>query len=218
MSIREERKQQSRQAIMDAVLQLSSAGRAFSSISLREISRQIGLVPTAFYRHFQDMDALALDLVDQVALHIKGILHQLGQGYLYQPDAQTETALTLFFKSVDQRPQQWIFLISERWGGSAVLRQAIAREIDFLIEDLANDLQRVESVQHFQHAEDLHVLANILINLLLNWAMNWISLGQQFEAEKLQQQQQHFIQQSITQVHLLFRGICHWQRPQPAAD
>jgi hypothetical protein len=33
MSIREERKQQSRQAIMDAVLQLSSAGRAFSSIS-----------------------------------------------------------------------------------------------------------------------------------------------------------------------------------------
>ena len=94
----------------------------------------------------------------------------------------------------------------------------IAREIDFLIEDLANDLQRVESVQHFQHAEDLHVLANILINLSLNWAMNWISLGQQFEAEKLQQQQQHFIQQSITQVHLLFRGICHWQRPQPAAD
>ena len=48
MSIREERKQQSRQAIMDAVLQLCSAGRAFSSISLREISRQIGLVPTAF--------------------------------------------------------------------------------------------------------------------------------------------------------------------------
>lgn len=36
------------------------------------------------------------------------------------------------------------FLISERWGGSAILRQAIAREIDFLIEDLANDLQRVE--------------------------------------------------------------------------
>ncbi|MFB0982436.1 MAG: TetR family transcriptional regulator, partial [Acinetobacter towneri] len=56
MSIREERKQQSRQAIIDAVLQLSASGRAFSSISLREISRQIGLVPTAFYRHFQDMD------------------------------------------------------------------------------------------------------------------------------------------------------------------
>ena len=82
MSIREERKQQSRQAIMEAVLQLCSAGRAFSSISLREISRQIGLVPTAFYRHFQDMDELGLDLVDQVALHIKGILYQLGQAYL----------------------------------------------------------------------------------------------------------------------------------------
>ena len=218
MSIREDRKQQSRQAIFDAVLHLSSAGRAFSSISLREISRQIGLVPTAFYRHFQDMDELGLDLVDQVALHIKGILNQLGQDYLYQPDAQTETALTLFFKSVYHHPQQWIFLISERWGGSAVLRQAIAREIDFLIEDLANELQRVESVQHFQHAEDLHILANILINLLLNWAMSWIGLERQFEAEKLPEQQQRFIQQTITQVHLLFRGVYHWQRPQPVAD
>jgi AcrR family transcriptional regulator len=70
MSIRDERKQQSRQAF-DAALHLSTSGRSFSSISLREVAREVGLVPTAFYRHFQDMDALGQELVDQVALHLK---------------------------------------------------------------------------------------------------------------------------------------------------
>ncbi len=32
-----------------------------AALALREISRQIGLVPTAFYRHFQDMDELGLE-------------------------------------------------------------------------------------------------------------------------------------------------------------
>lgn len=81
MSIRDERKQQSRQALLDAALRLSTSGRSFSSISLREVAREVGLVPTAFYRHFQDMDELGKELVDHVALHLKTILHQLGQSY-----------------------------------------------------------------------------------------------------------------------------------------
>ena len=75
MSIRDERKQQSRQALLDATLTLSMSGRAFSSMSLREIARHVGLVPAAFYRHFSDMNQLGLELVDQTALHLKGILH-----------------------------------------------------------------------------------------------------------------------------------------------
>ena len=58
MSIREERKQQSRQALLNAALQLSTSGRSFARISLREVTRQVGLVPTAFYRHFNDLDFL----------------------------------------------------------------------------------------------------------------------------------------------------------------
>ena len=135
MSIRDERKQQSRQALLDAALHLSTSGRSFSSISLREIARHVGLVPTAFYRHFQDMNELGLELVDQVALHLKGILHQLGQAYIYQPNTKTKISLDLFFQAVEHNPEPWVFLIAERWGGSEVIRHAIAREINFLIED-----------------------------------------------------------------------------------
>lgn len=214
MSIREERKQQSRQALLDTALLLSASGRSFNSISLREITRHIGLVPTAFYRHFEKMDALALELVDQVALHFKRIMYQIGQTYLYLPNAKTEHGLDLFFSAVTKNPELWIFLLAERWGGSAVLRQSIARELDFLVEDFANNLRKIPSIRHIEHQQDLHVLAQILINLSFNWAMTWISYTRHFKGTDLEQQQQIFKQQTIIQINLLFRGISHWNPDQ----
>ena len=209
MSIRDERKQQSRQALLDAALSLSTSGRSFSSISLREVAREVGLVPTAFYRHFQDMDELGQELVDQVALYLKTVLHQLGQG-LAHPDAKAETSMSLFFDAIDQNTQPWIFMIAERWGGSEMVRRAIAREIDFLNSDLANDLQKFEIVQNFHHADDLKMLSNILINLCFTWAMSWISLGRQYSGMELELHKLVLKKQSITQIRLIFKGILNW--------
>ncbi|WP_180000353.1 TetR family transcriptional regulator [Acinetobacter sp. YH12239] len=209
MSIRDERKQQSRQALLDAALRLSTSGRSFSSISLREVAREVGLVPTAFYRHFQDMDELGQELVDQVALYLKTVLHQLGQG-LAHPDAKAETSMELFFEAIDLNTQPWIFMIAERWGGSEVVRRAIAREIEFLNSDLANDLQKFEIVQNFHQADDLKMLSNILINLCFTWAMSWISLGRQYSGMELELQKLVLKKQSITQIRLIFKGILNW--------
>lgn len=210
MSIRDERKQQSRQALLDAALALNTSGRSFSSISLREIARHVGLVPTAFYRHFQDMNELGLELVDQVALHLKGIFHQLGQAYIYQPDTETQISLDLFFQAVEHHPEPWVFMIAERWGGSEVISQAIAREINFLIEDLANDLGQIEAMQHIGNTQDLQVFSNILINLSFTWAMTWMDISRKYQAEERIEQQKQFKLQTMTQVHLIFRGISNW--------
>lgn len=216
MSIRDERKQQSRQALLDAALALSTSGRSFSSISLREVAREVGLVPTAFYRHFQDMDELGQELVDQVALYLKTVLHQLGQG-LAQPEAKAETSMALFFEAIDLNATPWIFMISERWGGSEVVRRAIAREIEFLNIDLANDLKKFDIVQNFHQIDDLKVLSNILINLCFTWAMSWISLGRQFTGMELELQKMVLKKQSITQVHLIFKGILNWKTSEISA-
>ena len=52
-------------------------------------------------------------------------------------------------------------MIGERWGGSALIRAAVEREIAFLIDDFAHELTRIESMQHIHDSEDLKVLANI---------------------------------------------------------
>ncbi|ENV86266.1 TetR family transcriptional regulator [Acinetobacter radioresistens] len=210
MSIRDERKQQSRQALLDAALRLSTSGRSFSSISLREVAREVGLVPTAFYRHFQDMDHLGQELLDQVALHLKTVLHQLGLAYLSQLGSKSQNTLQLFFQAVDQNPEPWIFMISERWGGSKVVRQAIGREIEFLIDDLVNDLRRIESLKHIQDENDLKVLSTILTNLSFTWAMTWISLSRQHSGLALKEQQEQFMQQAATELRFMFRGVSNW--------
>lgn len=213
MSIREERKQQSRQALLDAALSLSSSGRSFSSVSLREVAREVGLVPTAFYRHFQDMDALGKELVDQVALHLKTILHQLARTFQNNPETKIPACIDLFFNAVEQHPDVWIFMISERWGGAEVVRQAISREIDFLNQDLSHDLAKLKSIQHFQDANDFKVLANILINLSFTWAMSWINLQGQSSQAEFTTAKDLLRSQIITQVQLIFRGISNWERP-----
>ena len=211
MPIRDERKRQSRQAIIDAALRLSTSGRSFNSISLREISREIGLVPTAFYRHFKDMDALGLELVDQISLNLKSTLHQIGQSYVYQPEAKIDKSLELFFQTIHQHTEDWVFIITERWGASQVIRKAIAREIEYLVEDLAIDLQRLASTKHIQKLDDLKSLAHLLVNLAFNWIMAWIELSRQFEEPALAQQQQLLQMQSLTQMRLLFHGILNWE-------
>lgn len=63
MSSREQKKLQTRHAFFNAVLDLCMTGQSFSSISLRQVTREVGVVPTAFYRHFDDMESLGRALV-----------------------------------------------------------------------------------------------------------------------------------------------------------
>ncbi len=212
MSIRDERKQQSRQALLSAALRLSTSGRSFSSLSLRELTREVGLVPTAFYRHFLDINDLGKELIDQIALQIKNVLHQLGQSYILKPNASTQLGIERFFDAISQNPEPWKFMIAERWGGSNVVRIAIEREINFLIDDFANDLNKMNSMQHIQTSQDLKVLSTILINISFTWAMTWINLQDRFVGQELRQQQQFFMDQAITQLRLMFRGISNWER------
>ena len=68
----DERKAQTRRALLDAALDLL-IDESFTSLSLREVAKGAGIVPTAFYRHFPDMDALGITLVDESI----GTLHGL---------------------------------------------------------------------------------------------------------------------------------------------
>lgn len=201
MSLREERKQQSREALLEAALALSSRGHAFSSISLREITHEVGLVPAAFYRHFQNMDQLGLELLDQVAIHFKHALTQLWPAD-FSPD-QIPTRLRLFFQAVDTHPEAWIFLSAERWGGSQLLRHAIEREIHYLIEDLLPALQQHPLIRQHPRLK-LKALAQLLVPLALDWAMGWINLQKQPDAEL---HAEDFQRQTVIQMQLLSLGL-----------
>lgn len=210
MSLRDERKQQSRQALLDAALTLSTAGRSFSTISLREVARDAGLVPTAFYRHFQDMEELGVDLVDQVSLSLHHLLRSLREGYGFNSHGKTRSSIERFFAAIDESPLHWQFLIGERWGGSLAVRNAIAREIRFFIDDLAQDLEQLPDFKNI-HPEELPVMADMLISLALSWAMTWLNLPDTPDHPPLALQREQLMHRTTKQAQLLFRGISNWQ-------
>lgn len=211
MSIRDERKQQSRQALLDAALTLSTSGRSFSMISLREVAREAGLVPTAFYRHFQDMDELGSDLINLVSISLHHLLRSLRDGYSLKSDSKTRVSIERFFSAVDSTPQHWLFLIAERWGGSPTIRDAIAREIECFIADLAQDMQKLPAFSHIEMIEDLQSMSSILINLAFSWAMTWLNLPDNANAIALAEQREQLIVSTTKQAQLIFRGISNWK-------
>ena len=60
---RREQKERTRVALLDAALRLLE-GKSFGSLGLREVAREAGVVPTAFYRHFDSMEELGLALIE----------------------------------------------------------------------------------------------------------------------------------------------------------
>ena len=68
---RQERKQRTRQAILDAALEIADE-ESLATVSLRQVTKQVGIVPTAFYRHFDSIEALGLALVDEAFVRCAG--------------------------------------------------------------------------------------------------------------------------------------------------
>src|ERR1700726_3875956 len=75
-----ERRQHTRQALLDAALLRMDGGESFDALSLRSVARAAGVVPTAFYRHFASMDELGLALVEESFRTLRAMLRQAREG------------------------------------------------------------------------------------------------------------------------------------------
>lgn len=146
---------------MRAALELMQAGSGFGELSLRSIAKQANVVPTAFYRHFADMDELGLSLVDETFLTVRRLLRDVrrqagGFGNIIRG------SIGVYLSHVDANRAVFAFVARERYGGSPALRLAIAREINFFITDLAEDLTGVPTLQHLP-SRRLETVAHLVV-------------------------------------------------------
>lgn len=191
MSVRAERKLQSQQAILDQVLKLNYAGQCFNSISLRQLAQAVGMVPSAFYRYFPNKEQLAIELVDQTALIIKSHLTQFLEHIQHKNSEILETHLSLFCGQIQQKAAHWHFFIVERWGGGSFLKEKIRQEVIFLIDDLAQLLNKKYAGQPLDHQPPL-AFAELCIELHFAWIIKWLH---NHETQQKDQLLRCFIQQ-----------------------
>jgi len=164
---RQERKQRTRQALLDAALGLLEE-QSFSSLSLRQVTRSAGVVPTAFYRHFDDMEELGLVLIDESFRTLREMIRaaRTDPG----PDEHViRRSVEILVNYVHEHDTHFRFIARERFGGLATLRQEIRVEIRLFSSDLAIDLARFPYLERWS-TEDLQLLAGLMVNAMVSIA------------------------------------------------
>src|SRR5258705_5325129 len=156
---REERKEATRRAIVAASLRLLE-DRSFTALSLREVTREAGIVPAAFYRHFESMEALGLVLIDESFRALRDMLRGARAGKL-DPNRVIESSVDILIDGVNERREHWRFIGRERSSGVTVLRYAIRTEIRVITSELAIDLARGPGLNNWS-SEDLNILGSLL--------------------------------------------------------
>jgi AcrR family transcriptional regulator len=164
---RRQRKQRTRESLLAAALGLLD-DESFSSLSLRQVTRAAGIVPTAFYRHFDDMEELGLALIDESFRTLRAMLRAA------RADPRTyerviANSVEILVDYVHEHDTHFRFIARERFGGVAVLRHAIRAEIRLFASDLATDLARFPYLDRWS-TEDLQLLAGLMVNTMVSTA------------------------------------------------
>lgn len=144
---RQEQKLKTRQNIINAAFGLLDAQRSLSAISLREVSREAGIAPTSFYRHFKDIDELGLTLVDEAGLALRQLMRQ-ARRRIASGGGVIDTSVDTFMEFITANTNVFRLLLREHTGTSTAYRMAVLREIQHFIEELADYIIERQGVEH----------------------------------------------------------------------
>lgn len=174
---RAQQKERTRQAIINAALAHLSTEHSFSSMSLREVAREAGIAPTSFYRHFNDMEALGLTLVDESGITLRELMRK-ARSRIQRNGSVIATSVDTFMEFVEKNPNIFRLLLRERTGISPAFRDAVAGEVAHFKEELSDYLAQESNYT----AEQSFTLAEGLVTLVFNAGAEALDLS---SAERL---------------------------------
>ena len=160
-----ERRRQTRRALLDAALDQMGDGISFDRLSLRRVTHAAGVVPAAFYRHFDSMDELGLALVDESVRTLRAMLREAREGGP-APEHVIDASVAILVAHVRENRRHFGFLADARSSGNTVLRHTIRTEIKLFASELATDLARFPMLREWS-TSDLQMLAGLFVDVMI---------------------------------------------------
>ncbi|WP_299533877.1 TetR family transcriptional regulator [uncultured Streptomyces sp.] len=199
VGVRQAQKLKTRQALLDAALALLEH-RSLGSLGLREVTRAVGVAPTAFYRHFDDTAALGVALVEETlgSLHglIAAILAATGDS-----EERLERSVSVIAAHVAAQPGHFRFIAREQHGGVAPVRAAIADQLALFAEEVAAVLG-AEPAGAGWSRQDLLMLGGLYVDHMVLTASALLEAGPAGEAE--------VVRVARRRLRLVTLGRQHW--------
>lgn len=199
LGIRQAQKQKTRQAFLDAALSLLEE-QSLSSLGLREVTRAVGVAPTAFYRHFHSTADLGVALVEEAL----GSLHPMIAGTVSaagNSDERIDRAVALIARHVREHPAHIRFIARERNGGVQKVRSAIAEQMARFADEVKAELAKQPESAGWSD-DDLLMLAGLYVDQMLMTASTFL--------EAAPEEQDQVARVATRRMRLISIGRRHW--------
>ncbi|WP_372964435.1 TetR family transcriptional regulator [Marinobacter sp.] len=195
---------ETREKLMNAALALVGKGRHFASIGIREITRQAGVVPTSFYRHFRSVDDLGLQLVDELGLVLRRMMREARANVLHA-DRLIEESVEIFVAHAQANRSFFLFMAQGLAGESRAVQEGIRSEMRFFANELANDLRRLRLLENLSDA-DLDMTCDLVVRTVAFSLADILSISpdDDYQVGQVRKRTTRFLQ-------LVFLGAGHWK-------
>ena len=186
----------SEQELMDAAVRLVDSKRSVSSLSLREIAREAGIAPNSFYRHFRDVDELAVAIIDRAGRGLRGTIRE-ARKRLENDRGGVRSSVEVFMEALDDEQKYLKILLREISIGSDAFRNAVDRELNYFEEELNDELLRIAQATGKQIHEP-RLVAKAITRLVFTLGASAANMNIE--------QRNHLTQETVIMVRMIIIG------------
>ncbi|CAM2886211.1 HTH-type transcriptional repressor FabR [Acinetobacter celticus] len=188
-----------KEELFQAALHLIGPQKSIASLSLREVAREAGIAPNSFYRHFKDIDELAIELIDRSGLVLRQILHEARLKASKQSSI-IRSSVEVFIEQLNVDEGNLSLLLREGYTGSTSYKQAVERQLIFFQQELKEDLITLERLNHskLSHPE---IVAKGITQLVFNMGAKVIDMPIEERKE--------MAEQTMIMIRMILEGARH---------
>ncbi|MFZ7790539.1 HTH-type transcriptional repressor FabR [Acinetobacter lwoffii] len=193
-----------KEELFQAALNLIGPQKSISSLSLREVAREAGIAPNSFYRHFKDIDELAIELIDRAGIVLRQILHE-ARLQASRQNSIIRSSVEVFIAQLDADEGNLSLLLREGYTGSKSYKQAVERQLNYFQQELQEDLIRLERLNNKKlfHPD---IAAKAITQLVFNMGANVIDMPAEDRKE--------IAQQTMIMIRMILEGARHLEDSQ----
>ncbi|AUX84769.1 HTH-type transcriptional repressor FabR [Acinetobacter tandoii] len=190
--------------LFQAALKLIGPQKSIASLSLREVAREAGIAPNSFYRHFKDIDELAIELIDRSGIVLRQILHEARLKAIKQSSI-IRSSVEVFIEQLNTDEGNLSLLLREGYTGSASYKLAVDRQLNYFQQELKDDLIRLERLNHSKMAHP-DLAAKAITQLVFNMGAKVIDLPNE--------ERKAMAEQTMIMIRMILEGARHLDESQ----
>lgn len=133
----------SKEDIISAALRLVGPNRSISSLSLREITREAGIAPNSFYRHFPSTEELAINAIELAGSTLRTLIGEARFKAQELNKGIVRMSVETFMEQLYADGQYLPILLREGIVGSDRFKAAVRQQLTYFEQELTEDLRAI---------------------------------------------------------------------------